>query len=99
MLETDGEDAITCLNFPIEHHKRIRTTNSLKRFNQEIKRRTQVIRIFPNYDSTIRLIGAMCMEQSEEWITGRQYPDMTLLEKHEKRTKTIKPMPKKTVAA
>ncbi len=99
MLETDGEDAIACLNFPIEHHRRIRTTNSLERFNQEIKRRTNVIRIFPNRDSAIRLIGALCMEQSEEWITGRQYLDMTLLQKQEKDIKSSKPKPKKTVAA
>lgn len=99
MLETDGEDSITCLNFPIEHHRRIRTTNSLERFNQEIKRRTNVIRIFPNRDSAVRLIGALCMEQSEEWITGRQYLDITLLEKHEKELKSSKLKPKKTVAA
>lgn len=99
MLENDGEDTITCLNFPVEHHRRIRTTNSLERFNQEIKRRTNVIRIFPNRDAAIRLIGALCMEQSEEWITGRQYLDMTLLQKQDKEIISGKLKPKKTVAA
>jgi len=98
-LEAEGEDAIACLNFPIEHQKRIRTTNSLERFNQEIKRRTNVIRIFPNRDSAIRLIGLLCMEQSEEWITGRQYLDMSLILKHEKELKSSKLKPKKTVTA
>jgi len=80
LLEAEGEDALTCLNFPPQHHRRIRTTNSLERFNQEIKRRTSIIRIFPNRESALRLIGALCMEQSEEWQTGRQYLDMSLLE-------------------
>lgn len=84
LLEQGGEYALTCLNFPDEHRKRIRTTNSLERFNQEIKRRTSVIRIFPNRNSALRLIGALCMEQAEEWITGRQYLDMTLLENENK---------------
>jgi transposase-like protein len=88
LLETSGEDALTCLNFPDQHRRRIRTTNSLERFNQENKRRTSVLRIFPNRNSALRLIGALCMEQAEEWITGRQYLDMSLLEK-KKETKII----------
>ncbi len=99
LLETDGEDALTCLNFPLQHRRRIRTTNGLERFNQEIKRRTTVIRIFPNHDSAIRLIGALCMEQSEDWITGRQYLDMSLVNQEEQRLKTKKPKQTKTVAA
>ena len=99
LLETDGEDALTCLNFPLQHRRRIRTTNGLERFNQEIKRRTTVIRIFPNRDSAIRLIGALCMEQSEDWITGRQYLDMSLVNQEEQRLKTKKPKQTKTVAA
>jgi len=99
LLENAGEDALTCLNFPLGHRRRIRTTNSLERFNQEIKRRTNVIRIFPNRDSAVRLIGALCMEQSEEWITGRQYLDMSLVDEEEQRLKTNKPKQSKTVAA
>jgi len=99
MLENDGEDALTCLNFPLQHRRRIRTTNGLERFNQEIKRRTNVIRIFPNRDSAARLIGALCMEQSEEWITGRQYLDMSLLDHEEYKLNTKKPKQPETVAA
>ncbi len=98
-LENDGEDTLTCLNFPLQHRRRIRTTNSLERFNQEIKRRTNVIRIFPDRDSAIRLIGALCMEQAEEWITGRQYLDMSLLDQEEQKLKTKKSKQPKTVAA
>ena len=81
LLENECEDALACLNFPTQHRRRIRTTNGLERFNQEIKRRTRIIRIFPNRNSALRLIGALCMERSEEWLTGRQYLDMTLLDK------------------
>ena len=80
LLETGGEDTLTCMNFPADHRRRIRTTNGLERLNQEIKRRTWIIRIFPNQNSALRLIGALCMEQAEEWVTGRQYLEMTLLE-------------------
>lgn len=47
-----------------------------ERLNQEIRRRERVIRIFPNRDSVIRLIGAVLMEQHEQWCTGRKYLDM-----------------------
>ena len=98
-LENNGEDALTCLNFPLEHRRRIRTTNGLERFNQEIKRRTNVIRIFPNRDSAVRLIGALCMEQAEDWITGRQYLDMKLLDQEKQKLITKKSKQPKTVAA
>ncbi|MCH7820349.1 MAG: transposase, partial [Candidatus Marinimicrobia bacterium] len=61
----------------------VRTTNSLERLNQEIKRRTRVIRIFPNAESCLRLISALCIEQSEEWLTGKIYLDMNLFENEE----------------
>lgn len=79
-LDQEAECTLTCFHFPQVHRKRIRTTNGLERFNQEINRRTDVIRIFPNDPSCIRLIGALAMEQSEEWITGRRYLDMSLLD-------------------
>ena len=53
--------------------ERFRTTNSLERLNQEIRRRQRVIRIFPNRESALRLIGAALMEQDELWSTGHRY--------------------------
>src|ERR687894_382757 len=69
---------VPCLpGFPPEsHRRRIRTTNGLERLNQEIKRRTSVVRIFPNRHSCLRLVSALAVEQSEEWLTGRRYLDM-----------------------
>jgi len=50
------------------HHRRIRTTNLLEHFNQEVKRRTRVIRIFPNPESVIRLISALAIEECEDGL-------------------------------
>ena len=58
---------------PAAYRKRLRTTNSLERLNQEIRRRERVIRIFPNRESAVRLIGAVLMEQDELWSTGHRY--------------------------
>jgi putative transposase len=75
-IEEHVEECLTCLAFPESHRRRIRTTNGLERLNQEIKRRTRVVRIFPNEESCLRLVTALAVEQSEEWITGRRYLDM-----------------------
>jgi putative transposase len=78
-VEEHIEECLTCLAFPEGHRKRIRTTNGLERFNQELKRRTRVVRIFPNRGSCLRLVSALAVEQSEEWLTGRRYLDMSEL--------------------
>jgi transposase-like protein len=52
---------------------RVRTTNGVERLNQELKRRTRVVRIFPNRTALLRLVTALVMEQSDEWISGRRY--------------------------
>jgi putative transposase len=81
-LEEHIEECLTCLSFPESHRRRIRTTNGLERFNQELKRRTRVVRIFPNRESCLRLVSALAVEQSEEWLTGRRYLDMEELREH-----------------
>lgn len=82
-LDRDVIHCLTCLSFPKQHQKRIRTTNSLERLNREIKRRADVVQIFPNEQACERLVGALCMEWSEEWIAGRRYLDMTHLQTNE----------------
>ena len=74
-LEEESEACFACLAFPLAHQARIRTTNGLERFNQELKRRTRVVRIFPNRAACLRLVTALCAEQSEEWVSGRRYLD------------------------
>jgi len=76
VLETGFEDAIAVLELPERYRKRLRTTNGLERLNEEIRRRERVIRIFPNRESAIRLIGALLMEQDEKWASGKKYLDM-----------------------
>lgn len=75
-LERGFEDATAVLSLPKTYRRRLRTTNSVERFIEEIRRREKVIRIFPNIRSAWRLIGARCAEQHEEWVTGRRYFDM-----------------------
>lgn len=72
-------ECLTVLAFPPEHRKRIRTTNGLERLNQEIKRRTAVVRVWPNRQACLRLVTALCAEQSDEWVSGPRYLDMELL--------------------
>jgi putative transposase len=66
-LDEGFEDAIQYLNFPEKMHPHIRSTNSLERLNQEVRRREKVIRIFPNTQSAFRLIGAVLMQYQEEY--------------------------------
>jgi len=75
-IEERVEDCLACLAFPLAHRPRIRTTNGLERLNEEIKRRTRVVRIFPNPEACLRLVSALCVEQSEEWVSGRRYLEM-----------------------
>jgi transposase-like protein len=81
-IEEHVEECLSCLTFPESHRRRIRTTNGPERLNQEIKRRTRVVRIFPNREACLRLVTALAVEQSEEWVTGRRYLDMQELEDH-----------------
>ena len=81
-IDRDVAHCLTCFDFPQKHRKRIRTTNLLERLNREIKRRADVVQIFPNEEACTRLIGALCMEWSEEWIAGRRYLDMTDLKQN-----------------
>jgi putative transposase len=64
---------------PAAHHKRLRTTNMLERVNQELKRRSRVVRIFPNPKSYLRLFTALLKEWHEDWAYGRKYLNMDLL--------------------
>lgn len=76
-LEAGFDDATAVLSLPEKYRKRLRTTNSVERLNEEVRRRERVIRIFPNRESVVRLIGALLMEQDEKWAAGKRYLDMT----------------------
>jgi len=75
-LERGFDDATAILALPAAYHKRLRTNNGLERLNEEIRRRERVIRIFPNRESAIRLLGALLSEQDEQWTTSHRYVEM-----------------------
>ena len=72
-LERGFDDTMSVMQLPLMYRKRLRTTNSVERMNQEIRRREKVIRIFPNDNSVIRLIGAILIEIDEGWTSGGRY--------------------------
>ena len=76
IVENGFDDVTAVLNLPEKYRRRLRTTNSMERLNEEIRRRERVIRIFPNRDSVVRLIGALLIELDEKWASGRRYLDM-----------------------
>ena len=65
------EESLVVHSLPYEHYKKMKTTNMLERLNQELKRRSRVVRIFPNVESCLRLLGTICQETSEEWANKR----------------------------
>jgi transposase-like protein len=67
-VEENIEEALTVYGLPEEHRKRMKSTNMLERLNQELKRRSRVVRIFPNTESYLRLLTALCQEVSEGWM-------------------------------
>jgi putative transposase len=69
-VEEQIEETWTFYRQPRKHHKHLKSTNLLERLNQEIKRRTHVVRIFPHEQSCLRLIRALAAEQHEEWLDG-----------------------------
>ena len=76
-LEAAFDDAVAVLSLPCAYRKRLRTTNSQERLNEEIRRRERVVRIFPNEASVERLLGALLMEFDEAFTTNQRYFDMT----------------------
>jgi putative transposase len=73
LLEEAEEDLLAFYAFPADHHSKLRSTNPLERFNREIGRRTDVVGIFPNDQSLIRLAASVVIEQNDEWLVGRRY--------------------------
>lgn len=83
-VESNIIETLTFYRLPRAHHKHMKSTNMLERLNEEIKRRTHVVRIFPNVESCLRLIRALCVETHESWLEDARYLNMTLLAEQKK---------------
>jgi len=83
-VEANIEETFTFFQLPAEHHKHMKSTNMLERINEELKRRTLVVRIFPNAASCLRLVRALAVEIHEDWIEATRYLNMELLEEHKR---------------
>ena len=83
-VEENIEETLTYYRLPQQHHKHMKSTNMLERLNQELKRRTHVVRIFPNAESCLRLVRALAVETHENWLEGPRYLDMQHLSEHKK---------------
>jgi transposase-like protein len=82
-LEETLHDTLAVFSLPKEHRTRMRMNNGLERFHEEIRRRSRVVRIFPNRMSCLCLCTALSMEQSEEWLSRHRYLDMEVLEEEQ----------------
>ena len=86
LLETAEEDLLAFYQFPHAHWPKLRSTNPLERVNREIGRRTDVVGIFPNDASALRLAGALLIEQNDQWLVNRRYlsaESITLILNHQ----------------
>ncbi len=83
-VEDTIEETFTYFRLPMPHHKHMKSTNMLERLNEEIRRRTYVVRIFPNAESCRRLVRALAVETHENWMEANRYLNMDDLREHKK---------------
>jgi len=72
-MDDSEHDVLAYIAFPAQHRTKLHSTNPLERLNKKVKRRADVVGIFPNEASIIRLIGAVLLEQNDEWLLQHRY--------------------------
>ena len=83
-VEENVEETLTYYRLPLAHHKHMKSTNMIERLNEEVKRRTYVVRIFPNEASCLRLVRALAIEIHEGWLEATRYLNMEHLKERKK---------------
>jgi len=83
-VEDNIEETLAFYRRPRQHHKHLKSTNMLERYNQEIKRRTHIVRVFPNRESCLRLVRALAVETHEDWLEANRYLNMEYLREQKK---------------
>jgi transposase-like protein len=93
VLAAGEEDVLTYMDFPRAHWTRIYSTNPLERLNREVKRRTDVVGIFPDEKAVLRLVGSVLMEIDDEWRVGRRYFSLESMRKLKEPGEESLPLP------
>ena len=78
-MDDAEHDVLAYMTFPKIHWSQIHSTNPIERLNREVKRRTNVVQIFPNEAAIVRLVGALLLEQNDEWAVCRRYMSLETL--------------------
>ena len=79
VMDAAEHDVLAYMSFPKSHWSQIHSTNPIERLNREVKRRTNVVQIFPNEAAIVRLVGALLLEQNDEWAVCRRYMSLETL--------------------
>lgn len=95
MMDEAEADVLAYFSFPKPHRVKLHSTNALERLNKEVKRRADVVGIFPNEESIMRLLGAVLAEQNEEWLLQNRYlPQQSMTEINRVSDEVIEALPR-----
>src|ERR1700741_2870023 len=92
LMDDSEHDVLAYMTFPGQHRTKLHSTNPLERLNKEVKRRADVVGIFPNEQSIVRLVGAVLLEQNDDWQTQNRYMQIKGFAEPAEKTIDLKPL-------